>query len=380
MAPPTGTVTVQPDELYAHARAVAQMQQPMDRVTAALRTVTPDYFDLAYGTAGQNFALGLRPAREYAEDANAKISAAVDRTADQLVQAVGQYCRHETQSVRSLRAIGAELPGGAPNNLIAAGTTFDPGAYNVLGEPGFVTEGNGWTAGAGGFDSVAQVYKEITGEAKTSHSNLLNQIASAGLDGAGLRSDPLGTLTSWGVGWAMEHITPLKMMLDMVTGNEAMVAASAETWHRSGAEQIRLGRHYEQAVRAGTGGWTGAAGDAYRDRAAKAMVQALHGVGGLSHAMGELVAVTGEMVKAVRYAFREAISQAAAVLVTRLAARIGYMPPNGTLAKVTTIISICKNLLTYLITILNGLNRSVPKVVEEYRRLEALLPKLDGTP
>lgn len=378
MAPPGNTVTVDTEELFAHARAVAQIQQPMDRVTRALKEVTPDYFDLAYGTAGQNFSLALRPAREYAEDANAKISTAVDGTANQLIQAVGQYTSKEGQNAQSLRAIGAELPANAGNKLIADGTRFDPGDYNVLGEPGFVTQGNGWTAGAGGFDSVHQVYKEITGDAKTNHANLINQIASSGLDGASLKGDPLGTLTGWGVGWAMEHITPLKMMLDMVTGNEQMVAASARTWHNIGTEQRRLGDHYEKAVQAGTGGWTGKAGDSYRDNAAKNTVNALRGAGQLSHAMGDVVAVTGEMVKAVRYAFREAIAQAAAILVTRLAARIGYMPPNGTLAKVATIISICKNLLTYLITILSGLSDAVPKVVAEYKKLEAILPKLGG--
>lgn len=130
MAPPT-RYKVNPDELFSHARAVAQLQQPLDRVVAAAKAASPNGISTAYGVLCQQFALVLLPVREYAEDTVEKISRSVDSAANQLVKAVDTYVTSDQKSSRSSGRSArtcrrTRMVGGSSEGRAGTGRTTTP--------------------------------------------------------------------------------------------------------------------------------------------------------------------------------------------------------------------------------------------------------------
>lgn len=55
-------------------------------------------------------------------------------------------------------------------------------------------------------------------------------VAFTGLDVASAVSDPIGTLISMGLGWALEWVWPFNELFNALAGNAAQVEANAQTW------------------------------------------------------------------------------------------------------------------------------------------------------
>lgn len=379
MTPKNDVVTVDLPELLAHARAVAQMQQPMDRVVSAVETVTPNGFDLAYGNACQSIALLMRPVREWGEDVAKKLAHSIEATTDQLVKAVDEYDKTEQANARDLRAIAADLPSNAYNGLITDGTKFDLGSYNP-GKGGFLAK---WdkpedkVAGAGAWENSVKLFQEVTDSGKRNYGLMVGHAASLGLDGLTAANDPIGTSVGWVAGWAMEHIKPLKLMLDLLAGNPDMVKSAAQTWKNIGDELIRLGNHYNKARTAGTGGWHGDANEAYQTTA-KNIVDALLAKGKLAHAMSVMVATTGDMVDLARSIIRDLIGMALGEAVKAGMKRLGLQVPTDELADLLRYIKMGKQVVQLLIKVVEAFGGELPKIIEAYKTVASIVPKLDG--
>lgn len=139
--------------------------------------------------------------------------------------------------------------------------------------------------------------------------------AGAGLDALGMAMDPFGAILAAGVGWLMEHVGPVSDALDSLTGDPDEIKAHSQTWKNVSAELADIGAEMTRLVKADTEGWTGAAGDAYRERsgeiatlieaAQKAAAGAADGVG-----------TAGEVVGAVRMFVRDIIAELVGHLVS----------------------------------------------------------------
>jgi hypothetical protein len=387
MAPkdPAIDLSVVPDELYAHARSVLGLQHPMDRVVGAAKAASPDYLDMAYGELCQPFALALHPLREQAEDGAAKISAALESVSNELIKAVELYDKTDTTHAQELHLLGAALPSSDKNWVIADGTNFDLKDYDPTSHGGkgeyYAFTGLGKDdrfAGAGVVDDVWAATQEITDKSKQNYGLISGQIATLGLDGVAIGADPIGAFAGWAAGWLMEHVKPLKLMLDLVTGNPKAVAAAAKTWKTIGDEMIRLGKAYAEAVRNGTGHWNGAAGHGYREHAAKNIVSALLSSGTLAHTLSIVVGMTGEVVDMVRAAVRDLIGEAAAKGADALAKRVfGYMPPSE-IADLARMIEEGKMLIKLLARLIGETAAVFPRLVDAYKAVTKIIPMLDG--
>ncbi|QFZ16951.1 WXG100 family type VII secretion target [Saccharothrix syringae] len=139
-------------------------------------------------------------------------------------------------------------------------------------------------------------------------------VVGVGLEALGVYMDPLGTLASYGVGWLIEHVQPLQDMLDKLAGTPPAIRAYAQTWQNISDGVERGAGELETASRERTAGWLGAAGDAYRARAAE-VVDALRGASRVCSGVGAVVTVMGEVVAAVREFVRDLIADAVGRLV-----------------------------------------------------------------
>jgi hypothetical protein len=375
---PGKRATVELPELLSHARAVVQMQQPLDRVLAAVKEATPDGFDMAYGLYCQPIALVMRPFRENAEDIAAKVRKSVEATSDQLIKTVDSYDGADTGNAQMLRGIGANLS-TAGNGLVAKGTKFDIDAYNpTKGGTRTQWDEENWAKGGGIVGDVWDLYLEITDKNKQNYGTMAGHIASIGANAASATADPIAALGSLAATWVLEHIKPLKLVLDGLAGNPEVVKAAATTWKNIGEELKRLGKHYTAAVNAGTGGWNGVAGSAYREKTAKNIIDVLESTGTLALTMSVVVGSTGEVVNLVRSAVRDLIGEAVGMAVSAFFQRfLAYKPPLEQLRHIAETGKKCKKLIDIMLAVVD-LGPMVPMMLEAFKTVTAIIPKLDG--
>jgi hypothetical protein len=376
MAPPTSTVDL--GQLYAHAQKVVQIQHPLDRVVGAVKDVTPMGFDIAYGTACQFFAMMIMPVRENAEDAVVKVSRSLEITSDKLIKAVDYYDKNEQSHAHTLRKLTEDIS-VKDNWLVEKGANFSWKDYDVTdGGPFHAGQGGNWLNGLGLFDNGKQLYDEITDSSKQNYGAMVGLAASFGFDGISLANDPIGTLSAWGVSWLIEHVKPLTLILNSLAGNPDMIKAAAKTWQNVGSELDRLGKHYADAVTAGTGNWQGGAGDNYRDRTAKTTVDSLFATSQLANAMSVVVATTGELVNLARTLVRDIIADLVAQVVKAGLKRLGLVLPNDMLGEIAKKVKWGKQVFEFMLTLVKALGGHIPKLIECYKSVAATVPHLNG--
>ncbi|WP_229071068.1 hypothetical protein [Actinoplanes sp. DH11] len=139
----------------------------------------------------------------------------------------------------------------------------------------------------------------------------------ASLESLSLALDPLGTLVSWGVGWLLEHVRPLREALDQLTGDAGQVTAHAATWHNVAAALASAHATYAEDVDRDTAGWASDAGTAYREHAGS-QAATMQAIGVAAGGLAAAVEGSGLLVALVREIVRDLIADFVATLAVRL--------------------------------------------------------------
>ncbi|HEU5472397.1 MAG TPA: type VII secretion target [Actinophytocola sp.] len=370
MAPPKG-IEVDPDELYAHARAVAGMQHPLDRVVAATKAVCPDGFSSAYGVLCQQIGLVLWYFRESAEDTIVKLDRSFDSTAKQLVKAVETYTESDKSNAQELRKLGESLPSNDPNWVIERNSS----------DGGFLSnweKGEERVKGAGIVSSTWDLYQEISDSSKQNYASMVGHIAAMGVDTGGFIGDPVSSAVGWLAGWAMEHITPFRLILDALAGKPEMVEAASKTWKNIQGELDRLADHYA-AHKDRTGNWNGDAGDSYRQKVAQPIIDVMKSSANLAGALSIVVGTTGTLVDLARSAVRDLAAQAIGELASAGVQKIiPYKPPFEELSNARYMLNNAKSIVKFLIVFINHFSEQVLLVLEAFKAVAKSIPMLDG--
>ncbi|BAL91105.1 hypothetical protein AMIS_58850 [Actinoplanes missouriensis 431] len=137
------------------------------------------------------------------------------------------------------------------------------------------------------------------------------------LEALSLVLDPLGSLMSWGVGWLLEHVEPLREALDHLAGDAAAVSAQSSQWQQVAALMSSAHAGYTARVQADTAGWSGEATEAYRAHAGEQLA-AMQGIGVAAGGIASAVMGTGLLVALVREIVRDLIADFVATLAVRL--------------------------------------------------------------
>ncbi|OJF15389.1 hypothetical protein [Couchioplanes caeruleus] len=139
----------------------------------------------------------------------------------------------------------------------------------------------------------------------------------ASLEILSLALDPIGGLLSWGVGWLMEHVQPLKEALDWLAGNADAVAAHAATWGNVARFTASARADYAAKLGSEVSQWFGASGDAYRGHADRHLA-AMEGIATAAQGISSAVEGAGLLVGLVRGIVRDLIADFIATLAARL--------------------------------------------------------------
>jgi len=132
-------------------------------------------------------------------------------------------------------------------------------------------------------------------------------ITGAALGAASIVMDPIGSLLSAGIGWAMEYFEPLRQILDDLTGKPDVVTSHAATWTNVGNALAQIGSDIDAAVAADLADWDDAAAEAYRQKILYG-VEAAFGLAGSAETLAAATTAAGKLVQAVRDTVRDLIA------------------------------------------------------------------------
>ncbi|MBB5906806.1 RHS repeat-associated core domain-containing protein [Actinoalloteichus hymeniacidonis] len=140
----------------------------------------------------------------------------------------------------------------------------------------------------------------------------------AGLGTAGLvmsALDPFAAIISNGVGWLLEHVGPLSDALDSLAGSPDEIQSHADTWSNVANEVNAVSTELGNLIQSDVSTWTGAAADAYRERATDT-ANLILAAGAAAGGAAEGIQMAGEVVSAVRDAVRDIIADVVGSMVS----------------------------------------------------------------
>ncbi|WP_127553817.1 hypothetical protein [Actinoplanes sp. OR16] len=173
------------------------------------------------------------------------------------------------------------------------------------------------TTGITGLGLIEDIQETVSGIENGSWIDASLGGAGVSLEALSLVLDPLGGIASWGVGWLMEHVAPLREALDHLAGDADQVAAHAATWENVAASMRSARETLLARVDAGTADWFGASADAYRTHATS-QAATVEGIAVAAGGIASAVMGTGLLVSLVREIVRDLIADFVATLALRL--------------------------------------------------------------
>ncbi|MGI9001385.1 MAG: hypothetical protein ACR2GH_06925 [Pseudonocardia sp.] len=192
--------------------------------------------------------------------------------------------------------------------------------------------------GARAFSDIADLHEALTEESP--HADRIGFAAAAvGLEALDAAMDPLGALTSAGIGWLIEHVWFLHEPLDHLAGDPTQITAQARTWHNAGVAMSTVAGEYRAQVD-GLTAWTGAAADAYR-RTAHDHTAALETGAASADRLGQVIIGSGAAVGTVRALIRDAIADfVARVIMWALGSAVAaWLTAGGSLVALAAAVS-----------------------------------------
>lgn len=139
------------------------------------------------------------------------------------------------------------------------------------------------------------------GDAVASGSWIDVTLAGAGgfFEAVGAGVDPIGTLASSGLSWLIEHVDPLRELLEDLTGNPDVLLMHAETWANMAAEATDIGADMQALLEDYREEWTGAAADGFHTLHSELKL----GIDSLGAVFGSMQAVTSAGAGIVQTAY-----------------------------------------------------------------------------
>ncbi len=242
------------------------------------------------------------------------------------------------------------------------------------------TGDNGWATGISIAESAMDTFNGFK-EGNWIEGGL--GVVGLAADAASMAIDPFGTLLSSAASFLMEHVQPLKDMLDWLAGDPPVIESYSTTWTTVSTEMGKISEDYAAALTSGTEGWTGAAADAYR-AAATQQGDALSGAASAAGSVGTVVGVMGMVVAFVREMVRDLIADLVAKLITWVLEAVftlGFGTPVIVAQAVTAIAKWATRIAKLVQKLLDTIKKVSPmlkKLVEIFEKIMEVLGKLAG--
>ena len=186
------------------------------------------------------------------------------------------------------------------------------------------SEDLGVLTGVTSLEASNQFLSELTSD-ETGWKNLISGGAGMGLEVLAAFTDPFGYVGGQLLSWMLEHVEPLRAVLDGLAGNPDIIEAYAQSWNQVSAEMTSIATDFATAVNSSAGAFMGLAGDAYRTRA-EDIRNLIDAAATAAQTIGQLTIAMGEVVAGVRTAVRDIATGLAGKLVANTAIALAVGP------------------------------------------------------
>ncbi|WP_367128686.1 hypothetical protein [Saccharothrix sp. HUAS TT1] len=242
------------------------------------------------------------------------------------------------------------------------------------------TGDNGWATGISIAESAMDTYNGIKdGDWVQGGLGMVGLAA----DAAAMAIDPFGTLMSSAASFLMEHVQPLKDMLDWLAGNPPVIESYSATWNNVATELGKIAEDYNASVASGTRGWTGAAAENYQTNS-KVHGDALAGAASAAGTVGTVVGLMGMVVAFVREVVRDLIADLVGKLIAwvlEAAFTLGFGTPVIVAQAVTAISRWAAKIAKIIQDLLDTIKKVSPmlkRLVEVFEKIMKVVGKLAG--
>lgn len=151
----------------------------------------------------------------------------------------------------------------------------------------------------------------------------LVSLASLAYETKDLLTDPLAKLAGVGLGWAIEFFSPLRWLLDQLTGNQEQLNQYVETWSGIADEMAAAADDLHAHHTADSAGWTGPAVAQYRLFCAN-QVDLYRAAAAAARSVADNARMSGTVLTVVREIVRGLVTDAVGKTIS-IACR--YPPP-----------------------------------------------------
>ncbi len=185
-------------------------------------------------------------------------------------------------------------------------------------------------------------------------------VTKVAMDVIGLAGDPMGAISSAGVGWVLGAVSFLREPFDILKGNPGAITGSAQSWGSAATNLMSTAGEYRTASTSQTSSWQGNAGNGYRTASGN-QANGLDALAQASRAVSGAITQAGQAVAQARKTVLDLISEA-----------------------VQKIIQICiealsKSWLSFGASVAMGIAQSVQKAVQTGQKLVQQIQKVVQT-
>jgi hypothetical protein len=212
-------------------------------------------------------------------------------------------------------------------------------------------------------------------------------VANVAIDVIGIAGDPMGAISSAGVGWVLNAVKFLREPFDVLMGNPSAITSSAQSWMTASRNLSQTAAQYRQAATTQTCNWTGAAGNGYRTASAnqanglESLAKAAQAVSGAMTQAGKALAAARKVVMDL---ISEAVNKIIQICIEALSSSwlsFGASIALGIAQSVQKAVSTAQKLLTELqkaISTLQKIIQTVQQILSLVQQVKQLLDQIGG--
>jgi uncharacterized protein YukE len=212
-------------------------------------------------------------------------------------------------------------------------------------------------------------------------------VTNVAMDVIGIVGDPMGAITSAGVGWVLNAVSFLREPFDILKGNPSAITGSSQSWLTAANSLTATAEKYRTASTTQTQSWTGTAGDGYR-AASSSQADGIEALAKASQAVSSGITQAGKAVaegrKIVMDLISEAVSKIIQICIEALSSSwlsFGASIAAGIAQSVQKAVSTAQKLVTKIQKVVQTLQKIiqfVQKVMQIVQQVKQLLDTIGG--
>ena len=212
-------------------------------------------------------------------------------------------------------------------------------------------------------------------------------VTNVAMDVIGLAGDPMGAISSAGVGWVLGAVSFLREPFDILKGDPGAITGSAQSWLTAGNNLSSTAQQYRQASTTQTSNWVGNAGTGYRTASGN-QASGLEALAKAGQAVSSAITKAGQAVAQARKTVLDLISEAVQKIIqicvealSKSWLSFGASVAMGIAQSVQKAVSTAQKTMSEIqkvVQTLQNIIKTVQQIVQTVQQVKQLLQQIGG--